>query len=269
MADSSEGRIITGRTRVLGILAHPTEHVKAPPAINRIAAERGRDAVMVPFDVAPADLAAVVTALRLVKSLDGSIVTVPHKQSIMEFCDEVTPQAAAVGAVNILRFEPDGRLIGGQLDGIGFVAGLRAAAVDPWGRRVLLAGAGGAASAVAFALAEAGVSHITLSNRSRPKIEDLRDRLQAFRPGLSVSLGSGDAGGHDLVVNATTLGMKAGDPLPIDPSTLRADMVVAEVIMEPEMTPLLIAAQEAGCRVHLGRHMLDHQLQLMADFMGL
>jgi len=269
MPNHPENREITGRTRVLGILAHPTEHVKAPPAINRIAAERGKDAVMVPFDVAPEELAKVVEALRQIKSLDGSIVTVPHKQSIVALCDELTPQARAVNAVNILRFEPDGRLIGGQLDGIGFVEGLRSAGVDPAGMRVFLAGAGGAASAVAFALADAGISHITLSNRSRHKIENLRDRLRKFRSDLSVSLGSGDAGGHDLVINGTTLGMKPEDPLPLDVATLHAGMVVAEVIMEPEMTPLLRAAQAASCRIHHGRHMLQHQLQLMADFMGL
>lgn len=269
MSGYFDSREITGRTRVLGILAHPTGHVKAPPAINRIAAARERDAVMVPFDVAPEDLTGVVQALRRVRSLDGAIVTVPHKQAAVALCDEVTPQAAAVGAVNILRFETDGRLVGGQLDGIGFVAGLRAAGIDPAGMRVFLAGAGGAANAVAFALADAGVSHVTLSNRSRQKIEDLRDRLRTFKPGLSVSLCYGDARGHDLVVNGTTLGMRVDDPLPLDISTLGPDMIVAEVIMEPETTALLHAAQKAGCRTHLGRHMLEHQLELMADFMGL
>jgi hypothetical protein len=89
---------ITGRTRVLGILAHPTEHVKAPPGINRIAMMRGKDAVMVPFNVAPGDLDTFVAGLRVLKSFDGAIVTVPHKQAIIRLCDEVSPQALAVGA---------------------------------------------------------------------------------------------------------------------------------------------------------------------------
>lgn len=260
---------ITGKTRVLGILAWPTDHVKAPPAINRIAAARGRDAVMVPIAVRPENFAEMVGALRHMENLDGCIVTVPHKQSILPLCDRLTDQARAVGAVNILRRHADGALEGGQLDGLGFVNGLRAQGIDPTGKRVYLAGAGGAACAVAFALAGAGVECLTLANRSRDKVEAVRDRLLAFRPGLPVTIGGADPTGHDVVVNGTILGMHAGDALPLDTAGLSADMVVAEVIMDPETTPLLKAAEAAGCTVHRGNHMLDHQLQLMADFMGL
>ena len=260
---------ITGRTRVFGILAHPTEHVKAPPGINRIARQRGKDAVMVPFNVAPNDLRAVVNALRSVLSFDGSIVTVPHKQAILALCDEVSVQAHAVGAANVIRRAPDGRLIGAQLDGIGFVAGLRHHGVALEGRSVHLTGAGGAASAIAFALAEENVARLTLNNRSRGKADGLRDNLLRLYPSLDVRIGDRDPSGHDIVINGTTLGMKPGDALPVDISALAPDMVVAEVIMEPEMTALLRAAETAGCTIHLGHHMLDYQLQLMADFLGL
>ena len=260
---------ITGCTRVLGILAHPTEHVKAPPGINRIARERGRDAVMVPFNVAPDDLADVVASLRRVKSFDGAIVTVPHKQSILSLCDELTPEAKAVGAVNILRREADGRLVGGQLDGIGFIAGLRDQGTAVAHRTVLLVGAGGAASAIAFAMADAGAAAITLANRSIDKVVDLQKRLRSSYPHVETCVGIPDATGHDLVVNATTLGMRPGDPVPINVDTLHSGMIVADVIMEPSITPLLAAAKDAGCDIHLGKHMLASQLQLMADFMGL
>lgn len=260
---------ITGKTRVLGILAHPTDHVKAPPGINRITRERGRDAVMVPFNVAPQDLASFVGALRTLNSFDGAIVTVPHKQAILPLCDELTAHAKAVGAANILRRMPDGRLVGGQLDGAGFVQGLRNAGIELAGKAVYLAGAGGAASAIAFAAAEAGVELLTLANRSRDKAEELRGRLIDLNPRLAVGIGTRDPSGHDIVINGTTLGMKPDDALPLDADLLMSDMVVAEVIMVPEVTPLLDAARARGCRVHLGHHMLDHQLQLMADFMGL
>lgn len=260
---------ITGRTRVLGILAHPTEHVKAPPGINRIAMMRGRDAVMVPFNVAPADLDGFVASLRVLKSFDGAIVTVPHKQAIIELCDEVSPQALAVGAANVVRREADGRLVGDQLDGIGFVEGLRDQDIEVEGRRVYLAGAGGAANAIAFALADAGIVRLTLANRTLGKIETLAAKLRGAYPALDVVIGSRDPRGHDLVINGTTLGMNVSDPLPLDATLLEPGVIVAEVIMEPEITPLLAAARAAGCRVHLGRHMLDHQLQLMANFLGL
>ena len=260
---------ITGRTRVLGILAHPTEHVKAPPAINRIARSRGRDAVMVPLNVAPADLASVVDALRVLRSFDGAIVTVPHKQAILGLCDDISPRARAVGAANVLRREPDGRLIGDQLDGIGFLDGLSDAGIAVAGKSAYLAGAGGAANAIAFALADAGVARLTLANRTRQKVEALRDTLRALYPGIAIDIGNGDPSGHDLVVNGTTLGMEPSDALPLDIAGLTAGMVVAEVVMAPEITPLLAAAQRAGATIHLGRHMLEHQLQLMADFLGL
>lgn len=260
---------ITGRTRVLGILAHPTEHVKAPPAINRIARSRGRDAVMVPLNVAPADLASVINALRVLESFDGAIVTVPHKQAILPLCDSVSARARAVGAANVLRREPGGQLVADQLDGIGFLDGLTHAGITVSDKAVYLAGAGGAANAIAFALADAGVLRMTLYNRTREKIDILRSNLRAAYPDLAVELGASDPSGHDLVINATTLGMNPSDPLPFDASKLTAGMVVAEVVMEPEITPLLAVAQAKGCSIHLGRPMLEHQLQLMADFLGL
>lgn len=260
---------ITGKTRLLGILAHPTEHVKAPPEINRIARLRGADAVMVPLNVAPADLEALVGGLRGVKSFDGAIVTVPHKQAIIRLCDEVSPRARAVGAANVLRRDTDGRIIGDQLDGIGFVEGLRHAGVELEGKSAYLVGAGGAANAIAFALVEAGVRCLTLANRTQAKIGALREKLIDAHGSIDVRLGSANPVGHDLVVNGTTLGMKGSDPLPLDTAMLSPDMVVAEVIMEPEITPLLEAARGIGCRIHLGRHMLEHQLQLMANFLGL
>lgn len=259
---------ITGKTRVLAILAHPTDHVKAPPGINRIARERSSDAVMVPFNVPPDDLPSLVEGLRALNNLDGAIVTVPHKQAVLPLCDELTPHASSVGAVNVIRRRPDGHLVGGQLDGAGFVEGLRHAGTELAGRSVYLAGAGGAASAIAFAAADAGAALITLANRNAAKAQDLAERLARVHPDLTVRLGTRDPAGHDIVINGTTLGMRPDDPLPLDAGGLAPGMIVAEVVMAPEMTPLLVAARTAGCRIHLGHHMLDHQLRLMADFMG-
>lgn len=260
---------ITGHTRVLGILADPIAHVKAPPGINRIAAARGRDAVMVPFQIAPEKLALFLDALRTLKSFDGAIVTVPHKGAVAGLCDAISDRARAMGAVNVIRREDDGRLVGDMLDGAGFLAGLAAAGIEVAGARVYLVGAGGAASALAFAIAAAGAGHLTLANRTRAKAEDLCARILAAHPGASVSVGDADPSGHDIVVNGTSLGMRDGDASPLDTSRLAPPMVVAEVIMVPEITPLLAAARERGCRIHLGKPMLDHQLELMADFLKL
>jgi len=265
----ADGGVVTGHTRLLGILADPISHVKAPPRINQIARDRGRNAVMVPFHVAPADLAAVVASLRRVKSFDGAIVTVPHKSAMVDLCDHVSEAARAVGAVNIIRREDDGSLSGDVLDGRGFVGGLEAAGVELRGKAVYLVGAGGAASAVAFAVAAAGIRSITLANRSMHKAEELGLRLRRFRPDLLVSVGGDSPAGNDIVINGTSLGMHADDPLPLDVGGLAPEMLVAEVVMEPALTPLLAEARQRGCAIHYGKPMLDHQLSLMADFMKL
>lgn len=260
---------ITGKTRVLGILADPVAHVKAPPGINAIATRRGRDAVLVPFHVAPGDLAGFVAALRGLRNFDGGIVTMPHKGAIAALCDEVSLRARVMGAVNVIRREGDGRLVGDMLDGLGFVAGLAARGIPVADRRVYLTGAGGAAGAIALAMAEAGVAHLTLANRTTAKAEDLCRRIRAACPEASVSTGGPDPLGHDIVVNGTSLGMRPDDPIPLDVTGLTPGMIVAEVVMEPAITPLMAEAEARGCRTHPGRPMLEQQLELMADFFGL
>ncbi|TNC14260.1 shikimate dehydrogenase [Methylobacterium terricola] len=258
---------ITGRTRVFAILADPIAQVKTPQGLNRIMAERGVDGVMVPLHVAAADLATVLAGLRAVRSFGGAIVTVPHKTAIVPLLDAVSDAARLVGAVNAVRREPDGRLVGEILDGAGFVAGLRAAGHDPRGRSAYLAGAGGAANAIAFALAEAGVARLTVHNRTAARVEDLFARLRRLVPGLLLASGSPDPAGHDLVVNATSLGLRPEDPLPLDAARLEPGQLVAEIIMQPAETALLEHAAARGCRIHPGLPMLEGQLALMADFL--
>jgi shikimate dehydrogenase len=260
---------ITGNTRVLGILADPIAHVKAPPGINGIAMRRGKDAVMVPFQISPDALPAFADALRNLKSFDGGIVTVPHKRAMASLCDEISNRARAMGAVNVIRREDDGRLVGDMLDGVGFIAGLTAEGIEVAGRQIYLTGAGGAASAIAFAMAEAGVARLTLANRTGAKAQSLCDRVAAAYPGAIVAVGTDDPSGHDIVVNGTSLGMRPDDAISLDIERLVAGMVVAEVVMEPEVTPLLARAKEKGCRIHLGKPMLEHQLELMANFLKL
>jgi shikimate dehydrogenase len=259
---------ITGNTRVFAILADPIHHVKTPQGINRLLRERGIDGVMVPLHVGADGLDALVRGLRRMQNLDGFVVTVPHKTAVVALCDELTPVAERIGAVNVVRRLPDGRLRGGMLDGDGFVAGLRREGIEPRGRSAYLAGAGGAASAIALALAEAGVSRLTIANRTPAKVHQLVERIAPAFPGTVFSLGSDDPSGHELVVNGTSLGLGPGDALPLDAGRLDPSQIVAEIIMQPAETPLLAAARARGCRVHPGAPMLACQIELMAAFMG-
>lgn len=262
-------REITGHTRIYGILADPIHHVKTPQMLNALMTREGRDGVMVPFHVASDDLATLVAGLKTMKSLGGFVVTVPHKTAIVDLCDAVSDSARRIGAVNTVRREADGRLIGEMLDGKGFVGGLLAAGIDPKDKSVYLAGAGGAANAIAFAFVEAGISRLTIANRTRAKAEDLAARLAEAYPKAQVDIGTPDPSGHDIVVNGTSLGLKEGDALPLDTARLAPEQIVAEVIMQPEETALLAAAKAKGCRIHFGKPMLACQLDLMADFLGM
>ncbi|MCW2102073.1 UNVERIFIED_ORG: shikimate dehydrogenase [Pseudomonas psychrophila] len=259
---------ISGTTRVFAILADPIHHVQTPQAMNRLFSSMGLDQVLVPFHVSPSDLERVVNGLRGIKSLDGFIVTVPHKTAIVDLCDSVSEAARLVGAVNVVTRSSDGKLHGEILDGEGFVSGLRQAGIELEGRAVYLAGAGGAANAIAFALAASGIGWLTIANRSREKATSLVDRLAKAFPDLQVTVGTSDPSGYDLVVNGTSLGLKEGDPLPCDVTLLTADQVVAEIIMKPVITPLLAAAQKVGCRIHEGLPMLLCQIELMAAAMS-
>lgn len=257
---------ISGATRIVGVVADPVAHVQTPQALNRLFAERGAAIVAVPMHVPADGLKIFLDGLRGLRNLDGLVITVPHKVSAAALCDDIAEDAHLAGAVNVLRRTPEGRFQGALFDGRGFVAGLVGQGLDPKGRDALLVGAGGAASAIAVSLAGAGVRRLTIANRSHEKAAALAERLAVAFPDVTVQAGPADPAGHDLIVNGTSLGLKAGDPLPLDPAGLTDGMTVAEVIMHPARTPLLEAAEARGCRIHLGRHMLDAQLSQIAQF---
>ncbi|MEM8856333.1 MAG: shikimate dehydrogenase, partial [Pseudomonadota bacterium] len=178
--------------------------------------------------------------------------------------------ATAIGAVNTVHRAPDGTLTGDNVDGVGFVNGLKAAGLAPKGMRVAQVGAGGAGRAIAFALAEAGARSIAIFNRTAEKAQSLAAAVQRAHPSCAAIAGTDLAA--DLVVNTTTLGMKENDPLPADPSDYGADTAFADVIMSPAETAILAAARALGRRTVLGREMLFGQMtaacaiwQLAAD----
>jgi shikimate dehydrogenase len=263
------GTEITGRTGVWVHLAHPSAHVRATSTFNCAFRERGLDVVAVSGDVAPADLPALVRGLRGWRNLAGVGVTMPHKEPIAALCDEVVGLGKLIKSVNAIRREPDGRLIGANTDGSGFLAGLRQAGYDPAGKRTLLVGIGGAGRAIAFSLAEAGVADLTLSNRTVAKAQAVAAEVMAAFPAASVEVGPPDPSGYDLVINATPLGMREGDPLPLNASKLTAKTTVAEIIIVPERTRLLIEAEQRGCRIHFGLPMLTCEIDEVIAFLQL
>ncbi len=260
---------VTGNTRVYLHLAHPSSHVHTPQVMNWAFTDRGIDAVAVSVDVAPADLGEFVRGLHGWRNLAGLGVTMPHKQALTAHMDSLAGQARFIGAVNAVRREPDGSLAGANTDGLGFVAGLRSAGCEPAGRRALLAGVGGAGRAIAYALADAGVAWLTLANRSHGRAEQLAAEMGQNIPGATVGAGPADPAGHDLVINATSLGMHPGDPLPVPAERLEPGTVVCDIVMSPPHTRLLQEAQNRGCAAVPGLPMLACQVDLVIGFLGL
>lgn len=251
--------MIGGATKLFGLVGHPVAHARTPQAMNAVFARHGLDAVMVPLDVAGEDLAVCLAGVARIANFEGLVVTVPHKMAAVELCRDLTPRARLAGAVNVMRRVGEDAFAGDLLDGEGFVAGLAAAGHEVAGRRICIVGAGGAASAIALALAERRPATLTLINRSRERLQALRMRMASRFPELEVAIGE-HVGGHDLVVNATSLGLRADDPLPFDPERVGPGVLVAEVIMTPAMTPILHAAAQRGAAIHVGQAMLDGQL---------
>jgi shikimate dehydrogenase len=261
---------ITGETRLFVIVGHPVAQVKAPMAFNPLFRAAGRNAVMVPIEVAPERLDATIAGLKAIANLDGIVVTVPHKARMAELVDDVLPTGRMVGAINAARRERDGRWTGDMFDGRGSVHGLRAAGIEPKGRKILLVGAGGAGGAVAFAMAEAGAARLTICDIEAAKARRVIEGVRQAYPAAQVEAGpAAPDAGHDTVINATPLGMAPSDPLPVDPATITPAMLVVDVIMKPDVTPLLKAAEARGCRTVLGRHMLDGQVPAVAAFFGI
>ena len=260
--------MISGTTQLIAHLGYPTESFKAPMIYNPWFEKRGIDAVVVPMGVKPGDYAGTLAALARVTNLKGALVTMPHKVTTLSLADEITPTARIAGACNALLLRPDGTWLGDQFDGAGFVRGLLRKGRTLRGARVIVSGAGGVGSAIAASLAAEGVAHISLYDTCAASAEGLAERLRAHYPQLVVQTGSNDPAGFDVVVNATPLGMKEGDPLPFDVTRIDPAATVGEVVMKTEYTPLLQAALAKGCGVQVGTDMLFEMIPAYLEFFG-
>jgi shikimate dehydrogenase len=255
----------SGATRVIPIVGDPIAQVKSPAGVTEKLRARGADAVVVPAHVKGADLAAWVAAMRMQHNVDGLIVTVPHKFAVAGLCDALTPRALSIGAVNVVRRTATGGWLGDMCDGEGYVAGLRAAGCEPRGLRALLVGAGGAGSAIAHALVDAGVAHLTLHDADAERSARLLAKLQAYGQ-VPVQIGSNDPGGYALAINATPMGMRADDPLPLQVEHLAATTFVGDVVTVPAVPPLIVAARERGCPTFTGTGMFEAVRERIVDF---
>jgi shikimate dehydrogenase len=267
-ATNDGGRIVDGATRLYCIIGDPVAQTGSPRVFSERFRAAGRNAILVPFHVPSAAFEPTVRGIMALANLDGIIVTVPYKARMLAFADRIRPTAQKVGAVNALRRDPDGQWSGDMFDGRGMVRAITAHGRAVAGRNVMLIGAGGAGSAIACALAEAGVASITLCDVDTRKARMLVARLAVIAPACVLRVGPATTDGIDLLVNASPVGMKPDDGLPAPIGKLASNVIVADVVLADD-TPLLRQARACGCATVRGLDMMLGQVDEMLAFFGM
>jgi shikimate dehydrogenase len=259
--------IVNGATRLFGILGDPIGQVKSPEEITKRFRARGTNALCLPIHARPDDFDAVLRGLKATANYDGFILTVPHKVRAMPYVDTLLPRAIRVGAVNVVRRERNGAWIGDMYDGLGLVGAVRQTGFDPKGKRAMVLGAGGAGSAIADAIAEAGASAVTVFDLDHGKADALVNRLAKAHGNCQITTGPATAEQRDLIVNATPTGMAPGDGMPAPFGPFDPNLVVADVVTKPDITPLIAHARRCGCRTSTGAQMFNAQGDMIASFL--
>lgn len=254
---------LDGETQIYPIVGDPIGQVKAPANLSAIMADRGLNALVTPAHVAPADLAAFVAGTKAMQNVPGIVATVPHKVAIAAHCDRLTERAVMAGSVNIMVRGPGG-WCGDNTDGIGHMDGVAAEGFDIAGQSALLVGTGGAGSAIAYEILVRGAAELAVHDLDAGRRDALIARLDRRFPGR-IRAGSADPTGYALIVNATPLGMREGDPLPVEVARLVPGQFVSDVVTKPAIPALIAAARAAGCGTMTGTQMFTAQAALLTD----
>ena len=254
----------SGSAKIVRLIGYPVEHSKSPLMHNAAFQSLGLDFVYVLLSVKAPDLKEAVTGLRA-SNVAGANVTIPYKEEVIKYLDEITPEAMFIGAVNTIH-NREGKLIGYNTDGQGFITSLLTdGKIKLEGQRVFLIGAGGAGKAVAVKLAERGVERLVITDKIGERTESLVSRLQENIPDCpvyAVAMASKEfaeaISESTLLINATPVGMNEGDPCVIDPDYLHKDLFIYDVVYNRE-TPLVGEAKKRGIKALGGIGMLIHQ----------
>jgi shikimate dehydrogenase len=259
---------IDGNTELIAHIGYPTHSFKSPLIYNPYFEKEGINALVVPMGCKGEHYPAFLKSVFQLTNIRGALITMPHKVTTVGLLDEVTPTVKVAGACNAVKMDAQGRLVGDMFDGAGFVRGVQRKGFNLTGKRVMVVGTGGVGSAIAASMAAEKIAAISLFDVNTASCEALAQRLVKEYPTIQVGIGSNDPEGHDLVVNATPMGMNEGDPLPLDVSRLAPNTFVGEVVMRTEMTAFLQAAQQRGCRVQVGSDMLFEQIPAYLEYFG-
>lgn len=255
--------VITGKTKVCGVIGDPIEHTLSPAMHNAAFEALNLDYVFLAFKVKSAGVADAVNGMRAL-SIRGLNVTMPHKTTVINYLDRVDLSAQIVNSVNTI-LNKESLLFGFNTDGVGALKALRENGIEPKGRKVLLLGAGGAARAIAYTMAKEADELVVL-NRTLKQAHDLAKLLQKavnkkiVAGSLSPSEIEQNLQDSDILINATSVGMKPNiDESPVKSKLLRSNLAVLDIVYNPPETKLSIDAKSAGAKVVNGVEMLIYQ----------
>ncbi|AUG54674.1 shikimate dehydrogenase [Thalassospira marina] len=260
-SNSDRLQTLSGTSRLAGVMGWPVAHSKSPRLQGYWLAKYGIDGTYMPLPVAPENFASAVKSLRDL-GFAGVNVTIPHKQAVFDVCDELSDRAQRIGAVNTVTFADDGKILGDNTDGFGFIENLRQNAPDIDFARgpAIVLGAGGACRAIIVSLLDENCPEIRLLNRTKARADALADEINDPR----ITVVEWDRIDHcledaALLVNTTSLGMVGQPPLEIDLAGLAKQAIVTDIVYAPLKTGLLAQAEGRGNPVVDGLGMLLHQ----------
>jgi shikimate dehydrogenase len=257
---------LNGRSRIYAVFGDPVAQVQTPHMINPLFEEYGKNCFAVPFHVTPEMLGGVWEVFRSFSNLAGIGVTVPHKVTAFHLCDDATPAAKAVGAVNSIQRRPDGRMVGALFDGIGFVNGLGDHRSRLRGARVLLFGGGGAGRAIAHALVDERIAALGIVDLDGEATQATVALVNQAAGDTLAGPASDFSDSYDVIINATPVGVKSNGRLPVRIDALGPSVLVADIAALDRHTELLQTARARGCMTSDGNDMLRAQIKLIAGF---
>jgi len=242
--------VLTGKTKLYGVIGNPVKHSLSPVFQNVGFSLLGIDAVYLPFEVPKEGFEETVRGLLLLENLKGFNITVPFKESIIQFADWVSEDVSQIGSANTLKKTPEGKVELHNTDWVGFIKAL-SELVDPKGKKVLVLGAGGTARAVVYALKKVQ-SEVYIWNRTPRKAQKLAETF-----GVNWTENLDRVGEFDVIVNTTSVGLKENDPPLFDYNRIEPHQVVYDVIYRE--TTLVRAARQRGAKADNGLKMLLYQ----------
>lgn len=254
--------MINSRTFLYGLVGFPVKHSFSPLMHNSFFEKKGINAVYLCFETLPEQIKHLRNSI-ISLGIKGLNVTFPYKQRVIGLLDKLDPKAELIGSVNTIKADR-GKLTGFNTDGIGFVRSLKEKAkFDIKGKKTVILGAGGAAKSISFYLAEEKAGGLGLFDikvrRAKKLAEEIKRRHKKLKVEVYNSEPDIDFKDTSLLINATGLGMKKKDPLPVNPNKLRKEILVYDLTYNPSRPALLREAEERGCKVMNGLWMLIYQ----------